>query len=177
MPHEGVLTPQGMWTAAGVAAAADVILLVLLCRLVHAPGPDRLTRRIAIVGVVFFTGLFAWAFWTYWTGCYGHALPGFMKPLAPAIGALIGAVGWVFWRVARHTGRWAVPVFLLLGGAESFPGHANAIERMRLLERCPLLQGVSAASAYVFGFFEFAFYWSVVLGIAWLWTRHGASRR
>jgi hypothetical protein len=51
---------------------------------------------------------------------------------------------------------------------------------MGILET-PLLKGVSAASALVFGFFEFIFYWSVILGLAALlalaWERWQASKK
>jgi Na+-transporting NADH:ubiquinone oxidoreductase subunit NqrE len=44
-----------------------------------------------------------------------------------------------------------------------------------------LLQEVSIASAVTFGFFEFIFYWSVILGLAALlalaWERWQASKK
>jgi len=47
----------------------------------------------------------------------------------------------------------------------SLPGHLNGF-RMGLLEKCPMLVGVTPVPALVFGMFEFAFYWSVILTLA-----------
>jgi hypothetical protein len=166
--HEPAVSSIQMWAAAGVVAVADVILAILLTRRLRPPWPPRLPLGILVVGCLGFAALFTWAFRSYWGSCYGYALPGVFRALAPLIGALLGALGWLFWQVARGARRWAVPFFLLLGGLESIPGHLNAIYRYRLLDRCPLLEAVTPTPALVFGLFEFVFYWAVVLALATL---------
>jgi len=54
--------------------------------------------------------------------------------------------------------------FSLLGGLVSLVGHGIGISRGLL--RVPLLAEVSAASALVFGVFEFIFYWCAIVGLA-----------
>jgi hypothetical protein len=164
--QEPAVSSTQMWSVAGAVALADLALATVLVRRLPPPWSSRLSPRILVVGCLGFAALFTWAFRSYWGSCYGYALPGVFKGLAPFIGATLGALGWFFWRVARRARRWAVPLFLLLGGLESLPGHLNAIYRYRLLERCPLLKGVSPSSALVFGLTEFAFYWAVVLALA-----------
>jgi hypothetical protein len=67
--------------------------------------------------------------------------------------------------------------FCLLGGVESVLEHLVGIYGLGILDKVPLLRGVSSASALVFAFFEYIFYWGVVLGIAvllgrgWQWLR------
>nr|MBI2905227.1 hypothetical protein [Chloroflexota bacterium] len=89
-----------------------------------------------------------------------------MAPLEAAI-----ALG--MWQLALRLPGNAAVAFCLLGGLDSFPGHLWAIYGRRLFEACPLLQQVSVASALIFGFFEFVFYWSVILIIAALLKRLG----
>ena len=166
MLQEPAVSLAQMWAAAGVVALADLSLAILLTRRLHPPWSSRLPLGILVVGCLGFAALFTWAFRSYWGSCYGYALPGVFRALAPFIGAVLGALGWLFWRLARGARGWAVPFFLLLGGLESIPGHLNAIYRYRLLDRCPMLQEVTPTSALTFGFFEFAFYWAVVLALA-----------
>jgi len=166
--QEPAVSSTQMWAAAGTMAVADVVLAVLLTRRLHPPWPRRLPLGILVVGCLGFAALLTWAFRSYWGSCYAYALPGVFRALAPLIGAILGALGWLLWQLARGARGWAVPLFLLMGGLESIPGHLNAIYRYRLLERCPLLAGVTPTSALVFGLFEFAFYWSVVLVLAGL---------
>jgi len=157
------VTTHLMWSIAGVLAVIDLAFVTVLSLRVRPPWPPRLAPVLLAVGALSFAALFTWAFRSYWDSCYAAALPTAMKALAPLLGAVLGALGWVFWWLARRPGRGAVPLFLLLGAAESIPGHLNAIYRFDLLERCPLIQGISPASALVFGLVEFGFYWSVVL--------------
>ena len=157
------VTTHLIWSVTGVLAAIDLAFAAVLSLRLRAPWSPRLPPVLLTVGTLSFAALFTWAFRSYWDSCYAAALPAAMKSLAPLLGAVLGALGWMFWWLARRPGRGAVPLFLLLGALESVPGHLNAIYRFDLLERCPLIQGISPASALVFGIFEFGFYWSVVL--------------
>lgn len=157
------VTTHLMWSVTGLLAAIDLAFAAVLSLRVRAPWSPRLAPALLTVGTLSFAVLFTWALRSYWDSCYAAALPSAMKSLAPLLGAVLGALGWVFWWLARRPGRGAVPLFLLLGALESIPGHLNAIHRFALLDRCPLIQGISPASALVFGMFEFGFYWSVVL--------------
>jgi hypothetical protein len=79
-------------------------------------------------------------------------------------GLLFGALGLAFWRLSLAASRWPAVWFSLLGGLVSLVGHGIAIRRGLL--RVPLLAQASAASALVFGVFEFIFYWCVIVGLA-----------
>lgn len=157
------ITSAQMWEVTGVVAVVDIVLGVLLSRMIRPPWPPKLSPTLLILGTCGFAVLFGWAFWTYWSSCYAAALPPWVKPLAPLLGATEGALGWVFWGIARKASRGAVALFLVLGGLESLPGHLHAVYGRRLLEHCLPVLGVSPASALVLAFFEYAFYWSVIL--------------
>ena len=64
--------------------------------------------------------------------------------------------------------------YFLLGGAMGTITHIWAVYR-GILEKPPMLQGVSPLSATVFPFFEFVFYWGVILTVAS--TIHNLRRR
>jgi hypothetical protein len=170
------ITTAQMWMAAGVTAVVDIALVVLLTRWLRPPWRRRLPLALLGVGTVCFSALFSGVLWHYWDSCYALALPRYMKTFAPLVGAALGAMGWLFWWIARRLTGWAVPLFLALGGLESLPGHLNGIYRFGLLDRCPLVQGVSPSSALVFGIFEFGFYWSVFLALSALVARLGPDQ-
>jgi hypothetical protein len=55
--------------------------------------------------------------------------------------------------------------YFIFGGLVGSLTHLWAIHR-GILNKPPLLQGVSLVSALVLPFFEFIFYWSIILGLA-----------
>lgn len=156
-----------MWTATLVAAAIALVLGYVASRRVRSAFPPGLPTALPLVGIVWFTFLYAWAAWTFWDTCYGAVVPAWGRIAAPFVGVVDGALGWVFWWIARRVSpdRPVVP-FLVLGGLLSLPGHLHGIYSWGLLERCSLIRGITPSSALVFGLFEFAVYWSVVLLIA-----------
>ena len=128
----------------------------------------------------FFGGLWGWAMWySYtWQTAYQYIFPAWARYANPAIFSILdGLLAIAFWWIARRLkGNWIIN-FCVLGGLESFPGHLWAIFGPGILNT-PLLKTVSAGAALTFGFFEFGFYWGLILLIAtfleWLWgrTRH-----
>jgi hypothetical protein len=81
----------------------------------------------------------------------------------------------LFWRVCRLASRGQALWFVLLGGLASLAGHGIGISRG--LMRVPMLAEASAASALVFGVFEFIFYWSGILGLGLLFRWLGLRLR
>jgi len=74
-----------------------------------------------------------------------------------------GLLGYLFWWISLRLPGNPLGWFFLMGGLHSLPGHLHAIYSRGLLQKCPILVGVSAASALVFGIFEFVFYWCIAL--------------
>lgn len=162
-----MVTTQQMWLSALVAAAILVTLAVILHRRVRSPFPPRLPLALLLGGMLFFGILYGWAARTYWDSCYGAVLPSWAKWVAPMFGTAWGGLGAVFWRVAqRARPTRPLPLFLLLGGLHSLPGHLHGIYGRGLLAKCRIIQGISAPSALTFGLFEFAVYWAIVLLVA-----------
>jgi hypothetical protein len=113
----------------------------------------------------------------FWDLYYRYFYPGWVRWLAPLDALLYGAIALALWWLALHLPGNPVVNFALLGGLESVLEHLLGIYGLGILDKVPILQGVSPASALVFAFFEYIFYWSVVLGIAgllgrgWQWWR------
>ena len=100
-----------------------------------------------------------------WETCYQYIFPLWARWIMPPVMAVLdGVLALLFWWLALHLPGNPVVNLVLLGGLESLPGHLRAIQ-LGILET-PLLREVSAASALTFGFFEFVFYWSVILAIS-----------
>jgi len=161
-----------MWTATLAAAVIVLVLGFVATRRVRPAFPPGLPAALVLVGIVGFTSLYAWAAWTFWDTCYAAVVPPWGRVAAPFVGVVDGGLGWVFWWIARRVSpRHPVVPFLALGGLLSLPGHLHGIYSWGLLEKCSVVRGITPASALVFGVFEFAVYWSVVLLVA-----HGLVR-
>ena len=101
-----------------------------------------------------------------WDSYYRYFMPGWYRYLAPvAAVVLYPALGLLFHRAAMHLPGSPILWFCFLGGVESIPEHAVAIYRFEILQ-IPLLVGAHAAAVFLFAFFEYMFYWSVVLALA-----------
>ncbi len=177
MAQAVAITSGQMWAATAIAGIIDVVLAAVLTHALRPPWRAGMALALLVVCVPGFAVLFGWASRTYWDSCYRFALPAAAKPLAPLVGAMVGALGYVLWKAARPAGRWTVPLFVLLGGFVSLPGHLDAIYHFDLLRRCPVLRTVSPPSALFFGVFEFGLYWSVALAISSLVARAFERRK
>jgi cobalamin synthase len=120
--------------------------------------------------MIFWLALWSWVMWDsfFWETCYQYVF----SPLArwiwpPVYGLIAGGIALFLWWLARRLPGNPILNFLLLGGLDSFPGHLWAMYGRKLMET-PLLKDVSIASALTFGYFEFVFYWCVILAIACL---------
>ena len=164
-----------------VAALIDAPLLMLVARWVSPELFRKLKWYVTGAGLVVYAALWGTFGSVYdWDAVYQAIFPAWFRWLLPVVyGLLFGALALGFWRVSILAPRWQALWFSLLGGLVSLVGHGIGISRGLL--RVPLLAEVSAASALVFGVFEFIFYWCAIIGLSlagrWLalrlrWT-HG----
>jgi len=161
-------TSELLWVSALVAALADVGLVVFLNWWIKAARFRQYKWVITGVSLVFWSGVWLYAMWgNWWELAYHHIFPTWARYVVPpSYGLLFGAVGMGIWWLALRLPGYPVVNFCLLGGLVSLPGHLWAIYGRAMLDKVPLLQTVSPASALVFGIFEFIVYWSFILVIA-----------
>ena len=181
MSETGVLTSSLMWRAALVTALIDAPLLFLAARLVSAELFRRLKWYLAGAAAFVFA-----AIWlvvgslVFWDSVYSLIFPAWFHWLLPLIyGSLFGLYGLLFWRLSLFARRGQVLWFIILGGLVSLVGHSVGA-RLGLMQ-VPLLTQTSVASAFIFGVFEFTFYFLVIVGLAslarWVGTRlRGANK-
>jgi len=178
MPGDIKATSELYWVAALVAALIDVGFVSLLAWRIQTSRFRQLKWALTGAGVIFWGTLWAYVLWSWWELAYRYVFPSWARWLVPpSYGLIYGASGLGLWWLARILPGNPVVSFCLLGGLISLPGHLWAIYGLRMLEKVPILQGVSPASALVFGLFEFIFYWGIIIAIAlllrWAWKRWG----
>lgn len=164
-PH---LTSGLMWLAALIAAGVAVGLVGVVARLVPPPRFERLARSIVLVAAVFWSGVWTFALWgPWWDMAYRHVFPAWARSVVPpAYGAMFAGAALGLWWLARKLPGVPAVTFCLLGGLVSLPGHLFAFYGRGMLDKVPVLHGVSVSSALVFGVFEFITYWAGILLVA-----------
>ena len=167
MGDERVLTPDLMYRASVVVALIDVAFAALLAWRVGADGVRRARRAIPAVAGVFWFGVWLAMAIVFWDRVYSHVFPGWARWVIPplyGLGFAGVAAGWRW--IALRSGPLTVPVFIALWGATGALTHAYAIFGRGLLEKPPMLQHLTPASAIVFATFEFGFYGCVMLTVS-----------
>jgi len=167
------VTSELFWAATLVAALVDVGLVVPLAWHIKPNRFRQLKWPLALAATLVFGLLWTWAMWgAAWELAMRYLFPTWARgAVPPTYGLLYGAVGLGIWWLALRLAGNPVLSFLLLGGLSSLPGHLWAFYGRGMLEKVPMLRGVSVAAMLVFGIFEFIIYWSLILIIAILFRR------
>jgi hypothetical protein len=147
-------------------ALSLILVGLLVWRL--KPAHFRLLSWQAVgIGSALFWGVFAGVMiWYAWDFYYRFYAPSWDRIAGP-----LGAIVLYFllgllqrWAALRLPGN-PIVSFCLLGGLESVPEHAIAIYRFHILQ-IPFLQDTTAAAIFIFAYFEYVVYWSLVLCLA-----------
>jgi hypothetical protein len=165
--HMIQVTSDLYWIATFVTAVIDVVLVTLLAWYIRPERFHQLKNILAGSAILFWAGLWTWVMTSrfIWETCYRYIFPSWARWIMPPVMSLLnGVLALLFWWLALRLPGNPVVNLLLFGGLESFPGHLRAIQ-LGILDT-PLLKNVSVASALTFGFFEFVFYWSVILAMS-----------
>jgi len=171
----GRVTSELLWRATLIAALIDAPLLILVGRWVSSELLCKLKWYLAGAAFVVYAALWGTLGSVYfWDTVYKAIFPAWARWLLPLVyGLLFGALALAFWRASILAARWQAVWLILLGGLVSLAGHGIGISRGLL--RVPLLAEASAVSAFVFGVFEFIFYWCAIVGLSvagrWLGLR------
>ena len=169
------------WLSAGLLTLIDLTAIYCISQCVPAARFRQARFEIPLVSMIFWGG-----FWSalmannyVWEWCYCYIFSLTERWMMPPVMALLyGGVGWGMWWIATRLPLQPVISFSILGALVSLPDHIYAIYAKDLLDT-PLMSNVSAASAIIFGVFEFVFYWILILSIAIFarsikeWWSHG----
>lgn len=172
VPPDIKVTSEILWQGAAIFALLDSALVYLLVRRRTAAEFRNLKWTLVITTAVFWCLIWLSMSGLFWDPVYSYVFPVWARWFIPPVyGVLFGCVGLLFWWLALRARGNATLNFILLGGVWGSVTHLWAISR-GILEKPPMLQGVSPVSAIVLPFFEFVFYWCAIVGIAST-IRHG----
>jgi len=157
-----------------------ILLATILLRAVARWVPADLFRQmpwyfLAAAASLFWGVLATLLVLTAWESYYRYFVPQWSRWLAP-----LAAVTYFFissglrWLSLRLGGS-SSSIFVLLGGLESIPEHAWAIYGAGIME-IPMFRGTSPSAIFLFAFFEYLIFWSLVLFLAALMFRFWRRR-
>jgi hypothetical protein len=160
------VTSELLWRGTAIAALIDIPLVLLVVHFVSGELFRRLKWRLAAAAFLIYTAIWGGlGSWYFWDSVYSAVFPFWSRWVLPLwFGFVFGLLALLFWRISLALGKWEPVWFVLLGGLVSLVGHGIGIARGLL--RVPLLSEASAASALVFGVFEFIVYWSWIVLLA-----------
>ncbi len=164
-PTDNPVTNKDVWGSTAVFAIIGILLLLPL--LFVYQDVDFLPSPQAIIAAsgIFWGVLSVFAFRAFWELYYQHFYPGWVRPLAPLNIFLYAAFGFVLWFLANSFNTLPVLVFILLGGIEGLLEHVIGVYGLRILEKVPVFNALNPGPVFIFSFFEYIVYWSIV---AWL---------
>jgi len=169
--EEVKVTSEILWRAAILFALFDIVLVTYLARFVEPAIFRQMKWPVTLI-----TGIFWFLIWLvmvvfFWEQVYHYVFPLWSRWILPLLmGIGFAIVGLLLWWLAQQFKSNQVVNFCLFGGLWGMITHIVAIQR-GILEKPPLLQGVSPVAASIMPIFEFIFYWCVILGVAFLWQK------
>ncbi len=176
LPPDAKLTSEMLWRGALVFALIDLGFVPLLAWRIQ-PLRFRQLKWMLVVGTaIFWSLLWTWVLDWAWDSVYSYVFPNWLRTWLPlAQGLHFALIAVIFWSIALH---FSSPVvgFCLLGGLWGMVTHLWAIY-WGIVDKPPMLQGVSPTAAVVIAIFEFMFYWCVILSLAlllwhgWHWLK------
>jgi hypothetical protein len=159
-----VVTSQILWRGSVGFALVDVGLLWLLTRRVTPALFRELHGTLLAV-----TAAFWFLLWLslvsigFWDRVYGYLFPSWSRWLLPAGQAVLTAgVAALAHAIAVRLPGQPVVSFCLFGGVWGSLGHTWGVF-MGLLDKPPMLHGASPVAAVVIAFFEFTFYFCIIV--------------
>ena len=167
MTGEISLTSTVYWNSALIFAGIDLVLVSLLLWRVRAGRFRQIKWEIGAISGLFWVIYAAVLVLSFWDGYYEFIRPAWGRWATPLMALpLYAALGLGFWWLAQRLPGPPVAGFTLLAAVEGLVEHVIGIYRIGILEKVPMLQGVSPASVLTFSIFEYILYWGVILGLA-----------
>lgn len=155
-------------------ALVDAIYVPLLVWRVRGETFQRLKWPFVLAAALVWYGIWAWAIGNFWETVYCYMFPAWGQTYIPRIAFFVAAlVALSLWILAQRLKGNPVIILCLLGGALGCLSHIWAVYR-GVVSKPPMLQGASPIAAVILAFFEYMFYWCVILTLAGLmeWGRN-----
>ncbi len=182
LPIETKVTTEILWRAGILFALIDTVFVALLLRRIDREKMSRLRNPLLVTSGVFWFVVWITMCAFFWDPVYHYVFPAWARWIIPPVyGILFVLVAFVIWWLALRLPGPPALTFCFFGGLWGMVTHLWGISR-GLLEKPPMLRGVSVLSASVMPVFEFIFYWCIVLTAAHilhmkLGKRHPGEKR
>jgi hypothetical protein len=173
-PENIQITTQLLFQGAVLFALVDSVFVPLLIWRIRREQFQKVKWISVIVAGIIWFGIWQWAIGNFWDTVYIHVFPAWGRYLIPpAFGLLMAFIDLGLWSLAIRLRLHPVLGYALFGGLWGVCTHIWAVYR-GIVEKPPMLQGASPIAAVVIAFFEFMFYWCVILSLSalmqWGWT-------
>lgn len=175
MPADLKITSEMLLRGALVFALLNGLYVPLLAWRIGRERFQRLNWSLPLAASLVWLGIWSWAIGNFWGTVYAYVFPAWARDWAPWIAFFAaGIAAYGLWAVALRSSWKPVIAYCLLGGALGSLTHIWAVYR-GVVSKPPMLAGASPLGAVVIAFFEYMFYWCVILSLAvflkWAWTR------
>jgi len=160
------ITTAMLYQGALVFALLDAVCIPLLFWRIKEETFRRMKWHLVITAALVWFGIWSWAIGNFWETFYTYVFPTWAELWIPRI-AFVGAgmVALGLWALSIHLRRKVILTFCLIGGFIGILTHVWAVYR-GAVSKPPMIQGASPLAAVVIAFFEYIFYWCVILTVA-----------
>lgn len=160
------ITTELLYKGALVFALMDAIYLPLLVWRVGGETFRRMKWPLAFAAALVWFGIWSWAIGNFWETVYSYVFPAWAQIWVPWIALVAaGTVVLGLWMLTIRIKRNFIVTFCLMGGVLGSLTHIWAVH-LGIVTKPPILQGASPLAAIVIAFFEYLFYWCVILTLA-----------
>lgn len=175
MPPDIKITTELLYMGALGFALLDAVFVSLLVWRVKEETFRGLKWLLVVCAALVWFGIWSWAIGNFWETVYSYVFPAWAQTWVPWIALVVaGLVALGLWSLTIHIKRNVVLTFCLIGGIIGSLTHIWAVYR-GIVTKPPMLQGASPLGAVVMAFFEYIFYWCVILTLAtvmdWIGSR------
>jgi hypothetical protein len=166
MPTDPKITTELLLRGTLIAALIDAVYVLLLVWRVSEDSFRRLKWPLVIVAAVVWFGIWSWAIGNFWETVYSYVFPAWGQTWVPWIAFIVAStIAFGIWTLTIRLKWNLVLTYCLLGAVLGSLTHLWAVH-LGILTKPPMLQGASPLAAVVFAFFEYLFYWCVILTLA-----------
>ena len=160
------VTSDLLWQGAIFFAVIDVPFVTMLVRHIDSRLFRGMRSFLMITSGIVWCVIWIMMSAFFWDPVYHYVFPAWARwIIPPAYGLLFALVAFVFWWLSFRLPGWPVLNFCVLGGLWGTATHLWGITR-GLIDKPPMLQGVSPTAVAVMPIFEFMFYWSLILTVS-----------
>ena len=160
------ITTGMLYQGALFFALIDAVYIPLLTWRVKREAFHRMKWFIVIAAAFTWFGIWSWAIGNFWEAFYFYVFPTWAQTWTPRIAFFsAGALALGLWALSIRLKWNVILIFCLTGGVIGILTHIWAVYR-GAVSKSPMIQGASPLAAIVIAFFEYIFYWCVILTAA-----------